>query len=254
MHAAAQHHAVGSGARALTLSAESATGLDAETSAFDEARANQAFASIEALLADAVATVRTRVSDGGRLSPALIEREQRAAHGLAWLATYVSAAREMIAYARRMRREQRFGPAEALLTAIGLGEFLAQIFGGIPMSQGEIVRPGDFGLGAQQIAARRDGAAAALIEGNNPANRRALADLLAAAHSATFGDPGLDDTLDAIRAEMRLFAEAEIAPLAQKWHRDNAYIPLDVIRRLAEMGVFGLTIPEAYGGTGLGKV
>ncbi|HLJ70355.1 MAG TPA: acyl-CoA dehydrogenase family protein [Roseiarcus sp.] len=215
---------------------------------------NQAVASIEALLGDAVATVRARVADGGRLSAALIEREQRAAHGLAWLATYASAAREIVSYARRLRRERRFGPAEALLTAIGLGEFLAQIFGGIPMSQGEIVRLGDFGLGARQIAARRDGAAAALMEENNPANRRALADLLADSHSTTFGDPGLDDTLDAIRAEMRRFAEAEIAPHAQAWHRANAYIPLDVIARLANMGVFGLTIPEAYGGMGLGKV
>jgi (2S)-methylsuccinyl-CoA dehydrogenase len=227
----------------------------ADETAFDEAQASEALASIEALLADAVAAVRVKVSERGRLSADLIEREQRAAHGLAWLATYVEAAREAIGYARRLNAEGRFGRIEALLTAIGLGEFLAQIFGGIPMSQGEILRPADFGLADEQIAARRGAAVAALIRnGNSPAHRRALADLLAESNVATFGDAGLDDMLEAIRAEMRRFAEAEVVPHAQNWHRQNAYIPLEIVARLAEMGVFGLTIPEAYGGIGLGKV
>ena len=46
----------------------------------------------------------------------------------------------------RMHEEGRFGATEELLTRIGLGEYLAQIFGGIPMNQGEIVRLADFGL------------------------------------------------------------------------------------------------------------
>ena len=53
---------------------------------------------------------------------------------------------------------------------------------------------------------------------------------------------------------MRRFADAEVVPHAQDWHRANAYIPLEVIAGLAELGVFGLTIPEEYGGLGLGKV
>jgi (2S)-methylsuccinyl-CoA dehydrogenase len=196
------------------------------------------------------------VTGDGRLDAELIEREQHAAHGLAWLATYVEALREMIGYARRLQAAGRFGRAEALLTAIGLGEFLAQIFGGIPMSQGEMLRPADFGLAESEVAPRRSGAVAALIaNGNTPDNRRALAILMGEAdHSSTCGDPGLDDTLEAIRAEMRRFAEAEITPHAQDWHRKNEYIPLDVIAGLADLGVFGLTIPELYGGMGLGKV
>ena len=101
-----------------------------------ETLAREALAALEALLAQAVASVRTRVSEGGKLSAALIEREQRAAHGLAWLATYVEAVREMGAYAGRLRGEGRFGEVETLLTLIGLGEYCAQIFGGIPMNQG----------------------------------------------------------------------------------------------------------------------
>jgi (2S)-methylsuccinyl-CoA dehydrogenase len=218
--------------------------------------AGQALASIEPLLAQAIASVRTRVSEGGRLSAALIEREQRAAHGLAWLATYVEAIREMTSYAARLGAEARFGETEKLLTAIGLGEFLAQIFGGIPMSQGEILRLADFGLSEAEIAPYRTSAIAQLIEtGNNPANRARLAGLIDASDSAaTIGDPGLDETLEAIRTEMRRFADSEVVPHAQTWHRTNSYIPMSAIDGLSAMGVFGLTIPEEYGGMGLGKV
>ena len=53
---------------------------------------------------------------------------------------------------------------------------------------------------------------------------------------------------------MRRFGEAEVAPHAHEWHLANAYIPLEVIGKMAELGVFGLTIPEEYGGMGLSKV
>ena len=87
-----------------------------------------------------------------------------------------------------------------------------------------------------------------------PDNRARLAARIAEAPEGAIGDPGLDETLEAIRSEMRRFADSEVVPYAQDWHRANAYIPLEVIAGLAEMGVFGLTIPESYGGIGLGKV
>jgi (2S)-methylsuccinyl-CoA dehydrogenase len=224
--------------------------------AFDDALAEGALASVEGLLGEAIASVRLKVVRDGRLDAELLEREQRAVHGLAWLATYVEALREMIGYARRMQAEKRFGRLEALLTAIGVGEFLAQIFGGLAMSQGEILRPADFGLAESVIAKSWRGAVAALVErGNTPENRRILTDLMSQADQAsTYGDPGLDDTFEAIRAQMRRFAEAEVVPHAQEWHRKNAYIPMEVIAGLADLGVFGLTIPERFGGMELGKV
>ena len=72
-------------------------------------------------------------------------------------------------------------------------------------------------------------------------------------HGATVGDCGLDETLTTIRDEMRKFADSEVAPQAHQWHRTNSYIPLDVLAQMSELGVFGLTIPEEYGGLGLGK-
>ena len=104
-------------------------------------------------------------------------------------------------------------------------------------------------------AAQKTSAVKTLIkEGNTVANRKRLAEIIAEAHEGAIGDPGLDETFEAIRGEMRRFADAEVVPHAQNWHRSNAYIPLEVIEGLSEMGVFGLTIPESYGGMGLGKV
>jgi (2S)-methylsuccinyl-CoA dehydrogenase len=195
------------------------------------------------------------VSEKGRISADKIEAEQHAVHGLAWLATYVEAIKEMAAYASRMQEGGRFGETEQLLTRMGLGEYLAQIFGAIPMNQGEMARLADFGLQPEQIAPFRNEAVEALIAGGNTReNRAALAAVLGEARAGAIGDPGLDETFEAIRAEMRRFAEAEVVPHAQGWHRANAYIPLEIIEGLSDMGVFGLTIPEAYGGMGLGKV
>ena len=211
--------------------------------------------AMETLLARAVASVRERVSREGRLDSAALEAEQHAAHGLAWLATYVEAVRQLAAYAERMKAEGRYGETEALLTQIGVGEYLAQAFGGIPMNQGEFVRPADFGLDEEVVAKLRQGAVAQLIAtGSTAASRARLAELIEAAHDGAIGDPGLDETLEAMRAEMRRFADSEVIPHAQGWHRTNSYIPLEVIQGLADMGVFELTIPEEHGGLGLGKV
>jgi (2S)-methylsuccinyl-CoA dehydrogenase len=217
------------------------------------ATAREATGAVEALLADATMAVRQKVARDGTVVNRLIDREQRAAHGLAWLATYVEAVRQLASYAQRMQDAGRFGAIEEIVVRLGLGEYLAQIFGGIPISQGEIVRPADVGLSPTATAARMTDAVEALIAGNNADNRARLVALMREHHGATVGDCGLDETLEAIRDEMRKFADTEVAPHAHDWHLANRYIPLKIIGQMAELGVFGLTIPEAYGGMGLGK-
>ena len=202
-----------------------------------------------------------RRAPSGRASPLtagfpaiLVDKEQRAAHGLAWFATYAEALRQLAAYAERMSEAGRFGELEELLVRVGFGEFLAQMLGGIPMSQGEMVRPGDLGLTLEEVSDRVTPEVEELIAtGNTAENRARLADLMREHHGATVGDCGLDETLEAIRDEMRKFAESEVVPHAHEWHLTNSYIPLDVIAHMADLGVFGLTIPEEYGGMGLGK-
>lgn len=215
-----------------------------------------ALPGFEALLEEAVAAVRQKVTSDGKVSSAKFEAEQHVAHGLSWLATYVMALREMKAYGERLLAEDRYGAVEDYALRIGAGEYAAQIFGGIPMSQGEIVRLPALGLSAKAIAAARGEATETLIaEGNTPENRARLVSLFSQSDGlASVGDPGLDETLEAIRSEMRRFCAAEVTPHAHEWHLANAYIPMPVVEKMAELGVFGLTIPEEFGGMGLSKV
>jgi len=213
-----------------------------------------AVAAMEALVNDARRAVAGRVTVEGRVASRLFDSEQRATHGLAWLATYVEAIRQLGLYAQRLADAGGFGEIEELLLRIGAGEYLAQVLGGIAMSQGEIVRLSDFGLNAAAVAARVNPAVEHLIATGNTAARRArLMELMRQHHDATVGACGLDDTLDSIREEMRKFADDRVTPFAQAWHLRNEYIPLDVIAQMAELGVFRLTIPEDYEGMGLGK-
>ncbi len=213
----------------------------------------EAVRAADGVLHDAIRAVRSRVAADSQPIDRLLDREQRATHALAWLATYVEAVRQLCAYAQRMQADGRLGELEQLIVEIGLGEYLAQIQGGIPMSQGEIARPADMGLSAAAVERRMAGSFEALMSDGNERRRARLTELMRSRDDATIGDCGLDDTLAAIRAEMRKFADSEVMPHAQGWHRSNRYIPLSIIAQMSELGVFGLTIPEAYGGLGLGK-
>ncbi len=214
----------------------------------------EAVAVVEALFDDARRAVANRVTIEGRPVARILDREQRATHGLAWLATYVEAIRQLEAYSLRLAAAGSFGEIEELLVRIGTGEYLAQVIGGIPMSQGEIVRLSDLGLSPAAVAARMTPAVEHLIATGNTAQRRArLVELIRQHHDATVGACGLDDTLDSIREEMRKFADDRVVPYAQEWHLKNDYIPLDVVTQMSELGVFSLTIPEDYEGMGLGK-
>ena len=94
-----------------------------------------AVAPAEALLATATERLRAELSVGWPRPPgALLEANQTAAHGLAWLATYVESLRQMHAWAERLNGEGKFGEVEQLILQIGVGEYLWQIYGGIPMS------------------------------------------------------------------------------------------------------------------------
>jgi (2S)-methylsuccinyl-CoA dehydrogenase len=215
---------------------------------------HEAVTAVEALFADARRSIAARVTVEGRPMARVFDREQRATHGLAWLATYVEAIRQLAAYTERLQGSGSFGETEELLVRIGAGEFLAQMFGGIPMSQGEIVRLADMGLSPSAVATRVTPAVDHLISTGNTAPRRArLVELMRERQDGTVGACGLDETLDSIRDEMRKFADGQVVPHAHQWHLKNQYIPLEIVEQMSELGVFSLTIPEEYGGMGLGK-
>ncbi len=212
-----------------------------------------ALAAAERLNEDARRAVAGLVAPAGRVDPALLERAQFAAHGLAWFNTCVAALQQTLAWAERLDAAGRFGETERLILQAGFGEYLAQLQGGIAISQGEIVRPADMGVPDAAVAAFATPAARTLIAaGNGNETRMRLAETIAA---GGFGDDGLDDeTLALIRDQFRRFADEKIAPHAHGWHVADVLIPMPVIDELAGLGVFGLTIPEDFGGLGLGKV
>jgi (2S)-methylsuccinyl-CoA dehydrogenase len=219
--------------------------------------AQQAAEGAKALVAEATQRVKARVAGPeGKLDAGKLEREQHAAHGLAWLTTYGEAVRELADYAARLQGEGQFGETEALLVKIGMGEYLDQMFFGIPMSQGEMVRPtSSLGFTASELAGFRTAAIETIAaEGNTAENRAALvAKIREATRSgaATIGASGLDEDMEAIRSEMRRFGKAEVVDQAHEWHLKNDYIPIEIVAKMAELGVFGLTIPEEYGGMGM---
>ena len=210
-----------------------------------------ALPEVEALLGAARAALRDQVTVAGRVAVEALEAHQFAAHALAWLATYAQSLRQMRAWAGRLAAVGKFGEMEVLLLQIAFGEYLCQIRGGIPMSQGEIARPGDLGL---VLPAPGAAVAALMALGNTaPARARLVALMLENHGHATFGATGLDDEIEMIRDQFRRFADERVVPFAHGWHLRDELIPLELIAQLAGMGVFGLTIPEEFGGLGLSK-
>ncbi|MBV1693845.1 MAG: acyl-CoA/acyl-ACP dehydrogenase, partial [Hyphomicrobiales bacterium] len=175
-------------------------------------------------------------------------------HGLAWLATTIEAMRQLSGWARRLSGEGRLGELEGLIAVAGIAEYAQQVAGGIPMSQGETVRIAALGVPRAAIRAFEDQASGLIQAGTSQETLSKIAAQIALQPSATtFGDTGLDETLSQMREQMKRFGDTEVKPHAHQWHLENAYIPLDIYAKLAELGVFGLTLPEAYGGLGLGK-
>lgn len=209
-----------------------------------------ALPEVTALFEQGREALRDLVAVNGKVSAPLMEANQFAAHSLSWLATYTESLVQMRAWAGRLAESGLLGDMERLLLQIGFGEYLAQIAGGIPMSQGEIARISDLGLAWVPGAS----AAALIAQGNSPAARKALVALMQDNHGrATFGASGLDEELEMIRDQFRRFADEEVVPHAHGWHLRDELIPMEIIEKLAEMGVFGLTIPENLGGFGLSK-
>ena len=214
-----------------------------------------ALAPAEVMFDTARARVADMVSVDGRVSGAALEAEQTAAHGLAWLATYVESLRQMQAWAERLSEQGKFGDVEQLIHQIAFGEYLAQLSGGIQMNQAEILRPQDMGLAPEDLRGLSSAECLILIRsGNTQAARMRLVALMQERRAEiTVGNSGLDDELEMIREQFRRYALDRVVPHAHEWHLKDELIPMEVIEELAEMGVFGLTIPEEYGGFGLSK-
>ncbi|MEM7620349.1 MAG: acyl-CoA dehydrogenase family protein [Pseudomonadota bacterium] len=200
-------------------------------------------------------SVAQTVRHDDKIASQLLEQEQHATHGLAWLSTYVLTLEQMAHYADTLIQQDAFGPIEATLTQVIFSEYLSHIYGGIPLSQGEYIRPHHMQIDFADLQSFLTPAVKTLItQGATPHVQKSLLNLLIKAQgSSSYGVTGLDETYEAMREEMCKFSESHVVPHAHEWHLQNAYIPLETIQNMSELGVFGLTIPEDFGGLGLGK-
>ena len=216
----------------------------------------QALDAAEKLALAVRAAVSNLIVRDGRVDRKLLEAHQTVAHGYGWYATYIEALRQTLSWRKALTAEGRGGELETLILQAGFGEYCAQLIGGLQMSQVEWARPSEMGASDEQIAAfANNPSVRALVRGGNTeAVRARIAELVAdSLSSGAFGDTGLDDVLGMVRDQFRRFAEEQVIPYAHEWHLKDELIPASVVAQMSDLGVFGLTIPEEYGGLGLGK-
>ena len=214
----------------------------------------QAQQAAEELLRRLLSALRTALKHADADDARALQLEQSRAHGVAWAATYVRALQQMLTWAQRLRAAGRLGELEALLLRAAFGEYLAQLAGGLPMSQGEFFRAESLDRDALDAFAADAAVRRLRGDGFAPAARQRIAALIGeGAATRAFGDPGYDDAaLYEVREQFARFAD-DHAEAAHDWHLRNALIPDAVIAEMAHLGVFGLTIGEEHGGAGMGK-
>ncbi len=196
------------------------------------------------------------LTKSGLSNPKNENKYQSKLHGLAWVATYVEALKQMSIWADKLAKSQGFTKTEQIILVLSFNEYLNQLYGGIIMSQNEIIRPVDLDykkvaierLNSKEVSFFKD-------EVDVDHLRSELIELIKHNETTTFiGNDGLDDDQTVIRNEFHKFSKDKIEPFAHEWHIKDELIPKNVIEELAGLGVFGLTIPEEFGGTGLDKI
>ncbi len=203
----------------------------------------------------ALQSVRASLIVDGKLSRSNLEREQHSSHGLSWIAAYRATLKEMVNWASDLENQKSFNEIEELILQITFSEYCSQIKSGIPMSQLEFIRPQDLGLKNGLFnETGTDEFNDLVLNGNSAEDRSKLANLLKEGFtSKNFGNCGLDETALIIQDQFKKFIEDDVIPHAHEWHLKDELIPMSVIDKMSEMGVFGLTIPEEFGGLGMSR-
>ena len=176
-----------------------------------------------------------------------MDSEQRAAHGFAWVATTVAS---LEAVSDWLAANDGGTTLDKQVATLIFAEAAGQLSGGLPMGQNEFFRPSDLGL---QIAATELAEANADLTTSDLAAVR-LQVTTALAEGLWPTERLHEPDLDTIRDQYRRFTNAEIIPNAHAWHLANALIPDATVAAMAELGTFGICIPESYGGLGLSKL
>lgn len=200
--------------------------------------------------------VKARIAGpGGKVDRKLADLEQHVVHGFGWYASYAELLNQVAGWAERLEASGRFTQIEALLAQLLFAEYATQMVGGIAMNQGEMIRPVDItdDRGVMNLLFAPS-LVTLMTKGGGQAVKTAIARRLAEARGRpTLENTGLDETFEMIRDQFHAFAEEKVTPFAHEWHLKDQLIPIELVQELGDLGVFGLTIPEEYGGSGMGK-
>ena len=156
------------------------------------------------------------------------EDRQQIVYDLAHAASAVETARGLLDYGAK-------GETEARITAAFVADAVADMVGRTYGREAEWgIEPGTFDAARDFVARYR--------------HPEFLAEL-----AATPGDRHLNEDFELVQDTFRRFAEEKVVPIAEHIHRHNEDIPEDLITALGEMGLFGLSIPEEFGGFASGS-
>ena len=180
------------------------------------------------------------------------EKNQHLVHGFAWIATYIEALRQINKWGIELTNKNKLNEFEQLILDISFIEYISQILNGIPMSQTEFIKITDF----ESINKNDE---LKISENFNFSNVNELKERLVKIainndNIITLENTGLETEYEQIREQFQKFNSLNVYNNANKWHLEDKLIPQKIIDDLATLGVFGLTIPEKYGGLGLNKL
>ncbi len=193
------------------------------------------------------------VSLDSRIDNKLLEKHQFEAHGFAWFETYRIGLRETFNWYNSLKETNKASELEASIVIYAYAEYLSQMKNGIMISQSEMIRPSSLGLKDANFDFCDSSDIAELI--SLGLSEVPLTFINDAIDNGIFPDLGLnDDTLNMIQDQFKKFTDEEIVPYANEWHLKDDLIPDDVLKKMADLGVFSIAIPEDYGGLGMGKV
>ena len=210
---------------------------------------------IESILIEVKNSLTDRLTIRGKITNEALEAEQFLTHGFSWIATYVESLNQLLVWAESLKIKNEFNTTAALILQIGFGEYLAQIKGGIQMSQSEVIRLSEFEITKEKLACLNiDPIHTLILNGNSDGARKKLVQSLAHNMSSpAYCDSGLDPEYETIRDQFFRFSKEKILPYAHNWHLNDELIPMSIIEELSALGVFSLTIPELFGGLGMTK-
>ena len=197
--------------------------------------------------------LKSLLTKDNRIDNDLLEVYQFQTHGYAWFETYRFGLRETLNWFLNLSESGQASEIDASITIFAFSEYLLQMKNGIMMSQSEIIRPNDLGINDEDFKFIEDPSIAELLEtGLSAKIKNVIVDSLDKGIHASLGLN--DETLDMIQDQFKKFTEEEILPHANEWHLKDDLIPDETLKKMADLGVFSIAIPESYGGLGMGKV